>query len=119
MSLLADLVLCVHLAFIVFVAVGAFGLFVSPKLAWVHVPAVLWGVYVEWTASICPLTTLEVWLRVQAGATGYGNSFVDQYIVPVVYPPGLTPGLQFVLGTVVLVVNLIIYWIVFLRGRDR
>ena len=79
------------------------------SLAWVHVPAATWGVPVEFSGWECPFTPLENWLRRQAGGTAYGGGFVDHYLAPILYPAGLTRGLQITLGALVLAVNLLIY----------
>jgi len=106
---LADAVVVVHFLFILFVVAGALLLFRWPRVAWVHLPAAAWGVVVEWAGWICPLTPLENALRREAGHTGYGGGFVERYLLPVIYPAGLTPGIQLLLGTVVLIVNVLIY----------
>ncbi|KWR89333.1 DUF2784 domain-containing protein [Cupriavidus sp. IDO] len=106
---LADSVVVVHFLFILFVVAGALLLFRWPRLAWVHLPAAAWGVVVEWAGWICPLTPLENALRREAGHAGYGGGFVERYLLPVIYPAGLTPGIQLLLGTVVLIVNVLIY----------
>jgi len=95
---LADLVVVLHAAFVVFVAVGGLLVLKAPRLAWLHLPAVAWGVGIEWTGSICPLTPIEVWLRQQAGEVGYQGDFVDQYVMSWLYPDGLTRELQIGLG---------------------
>ena len=106
---LADLMVGLHAAFVVFVAVGGLLVWKVPRLAWLHLPAVAWGVGVEWTGAICPLTPIEVWLRQQAGEVGYQGDFVDQYVTPWLYPDGLTRELQIGLGVSVLILNLIVY----------
>ena len=105
----ADIVVLLHLGFILFVALG--GLFVLrwPRLAWAHIPAVVWGALVEFIGWICPLTPLENRLRVAAGDFSYTGGFIERYIVPIVYPTGLTRGMQLALGTAVIVINLAIY----------
>jgi hypothetical protein len=108
--LLADLVLIVHLAFVVFVLCG--GLFVLrwQWIAWLHLPAATWGAVVEFTGWICPLTPLENWLRVQGGEVGDEQDFTVRYLMPILYPEDLTRGLQLLLGTGVVVLNAVIYW---------
>ena len=106
---LADLVVVLHAAFVVFVAVGGLLVLKAPRLAWLHLPAVAWGVGIEWSGSICPLTPIEVWLRQQAGEVGYQGDFVDQYVMSWLYPDGLTRELQIGLGVSVLMLNLIVY----------
>ena len=105
----ADLVLVTHFAFVILVVAGGVAVFRYGWLAWIHIPAASWGAFVELTGRICPLTILENILRSGAGQEGYTNSFVEQYIVPVIYPAGLTRNLQFVLAALVVTVNVIIY----------
>ena len=112
---LADVVLVIHLGFVVFVVAGAFLLLRWPRMAWVHFPAALWGVLVEWSGWVCPLTPLENWLRRQVGAAGYPDGFVEHYLLPVLYPASLTRTVQILLGATVLVVNVIAYALVFAR----
>ncbi len=108
--LLADLVLILHLAFVVFVLCG--GLFVLKWrwIAWVHLPAAFWGAVVEFTGWICPLTPLENWLRAQSGEATYRSDFIAHYLLPVLYPDHLTRGIQLLLGTIVIVLNAAVYW---------
>ncbi|CAG2133036.1 hypothetical protein LMG31506_01146 [Cupriavidus yeoncheonensis] len=106
---LADLVVVIHFLFIAFVAGGALLMFRWPRVAWVHLPAAAWGVFVEWSGRICPLTPLENALRRAAGEAGYGGGFVERYLLPVIYPAGLTTGIQLWLGTFVLLLNVVIY----------
>lgn len=111
--ILADTVLVVHLGFILFVVAG--GLLVPWRsgVAWVHLPAVAWGALIEFMGWICPLTPLELWARSRAGETGYTGGFIEHYLLPVVYPSGLTREVQIVLGALVLIVNLAVYaWVV-------
>lgn len=107
--LLADLVLVLHAAFVVFVVLGALLVLRWPRIAWVHVPVALWGAGIEFVGGICPLTPLENYWRRLAGELGYPGGFVEHYIVSVLYPTGLTRPLQIVLGTLVVVVNVAIY----------
>ena len=118
-SLLADAVLLLHLAFIVFVALGALLLWRWPRLAWLHVPAVLWGAYAELSGSICPLTPLENRLRALAGEQGYAGGFIEHYLSALIYPQGLTRGAQLVIGTAVLIANLTLYALWLRRSRRR
>ncbi len=115
----ADLVLLVHAAFILFAAGGALLLRRVPRLAWLHLPAVAWGVAIEWSGGVCPLTPLEVWLRRQAGASGYPGGFIEHYVTAVIYPAGLTRGMQAVLGGALLLVNLYLYWRAWSAARGR
>ena len=113
----ADLLVVAHLAFVGFVVLGGFAVPRWPRLAWVHVPAVAWGVGIELTGAICPLTPMEQWLRIEAGAVGYEGDFIAHYLLPVLYPAGLTRQAQWVLGALAGGINLIAYvrWIVVLR----
>ncbi len=113
----ADLVLVTHLAFIVVVVAGGLVVYRYAWFAWIHIPAASWGAFVELTGRICPLTTLENFLRIRAGQEGYVNSFIEQYILPVIYPAGLTRNVQFFLAGLVVVVNVIIYATILLRKR--
>ena len=106
---LADLVLLAHAAFILFAAAGALLLRRFPRVAWLHLPAVAWGVAIEWSGGVCPLTPLEVWLRRRAGTTGYGGDFIEHYITAVIYPAGLTRGMQVALGGGLLLLNVFLY----------
>jgi hypothetical protein len=117
-ALLADLVLVVHLAFVLFVALGGLLALRWPRVAWLHLPAALWGAAIEFGGWICPLTPLENDLRTRAGLTPYTTDFVARYLVPVIYPDGLTRGVQIALGLAVLLGNAAIYAAV-LRRRTR
>jgi uncharacterized protein DUF2784 len=108
-SLLADLVVVVHFAFVLFVVMGGFLVLRGRWLAYLHLPAVVWGTWIEFTGRICPLTPLENALRVRAGEAGYSGGFIEHYILPVLYPSALTRTVQVVLGCVVIAINLIIY----------
>jgi hypothetical protein len=116
-NLAADAVVVLHLAFVVFVLLGGVLVLRWPGLMWVHVPAALWGVVIEFGGWICPLTPLENGLRQRAGSVGYQGDFVAHYILPVLYPSGLTLKWQLVLGTVALVVNALVYALVVARRR--
>lgn len=116
---LADLVLVVHLAFVLFVVLGGLLVLKWPRLALLHVPAAIWGVLIEYSGWICPLTPIENSFRVRGGVAGYSGGFIEHYIQPVLYPAGLTRATQMVLGTVVLILNLTAYGIVVSRMRHR
>jgi len=117
--ILADLMVVAHLAFIAFVFVGGLLAWRWPRLIWAHLPCALWGVLVEFTGWICPLTPLENTWRIRGGVAGYDVSFVEHYLLPVVYPPGLTRGAQIVIGSAVVAVNLVAYAMLIRRRRGR
>ena len=119
MSLLADLVVVVHLAFVLFVAVGGLLVLRWPRVAWLHLPAAAWGVFVEFAGWICPLTPLENALRVRAGASAYTGTFVDRYLLPLLYPAGLTRPTQLALGLFALSINVVVYTLVLRRSLRR
>jgi hypothetical protein len=116
---LADLVLVVHLAYVLFVVLGGLLVLRWPRVAWLHVPAAIWGVLIEYTGWICPLTPLENSLRMRGGEAGYSGGFIEHYIQPLLYPAGLTRLTQVVLGSLALVLNLTAYAVVVSRMRDR
>ena len=106
---LADLVLVLHLAFIVFVVSGGLLVLRWPRLAWVHVPVFLWGAAIEFTGGICPLTPIEISLRHQAGEAGYTGGFIEHYVAGAIYPGGLSRTMQMVMGLAVLALNGLVY----------
>ena len=115
---LADLVLVVHLAFVLFVVLGGLLVLRWPWVASLHIPAAVWGILIEFTGWICPLTPLENSFRTQGGEVGYGGGFIQHYIQTLLYPSGLTRGTQLLLGGVVLVLNLAAYGLLFSRLRN-
>ncbi len=108
--LLADATVALHAAFIVFVVGGGFLVWRDARWALLHLPAVAWVAWLEFTGAICPLTPLENALRARAGDEGYAGGFIDHYLVPVIYPAGLTPGIQVALGAALVVGNAWLYW---------
>ena len=108
--LLADLVLIVHLAFVVFVLWGGLLVLTWRWIAWLHLPAAVWGAVVEFTGLICPLTPLENWLRKQGGEVSYRSDFIAEHLLPLLYPEELTGNLQLLLATGVVVLNAAVYW---------
>ncbi|HEY7713886.1 MAG TPA: DUF2784 domain-containing protein [Candidatus Binatia bacterium] len=114
----ADGTVVLHLAFVVFVLFGGFLVVRWPRVTWVHLPAAAWGAWVEFAGWVCPLTPLENWLRTQGGRTAYTSSFIEHYLMPVLYPASLSRELQWVLGGAVLFVNAAVYVIV-VRRRVR
>ena len=114
----ADGIVILHLGFIIFVGLGAFLSLRWPRAAWLHVPAAAWGAAIELRHGVCPLTPLEQRLRLSAGEAGYPGSFIEHYLLPIIYPAGLDEVHQFALGTLVIVVNLAVYaWVLFRRWR--
>jgi hypothetical protein len=110
MLMLADLVMILHLAFVIFVVCGGLLLLRWRHVIWLHLPAAIWGATVEFTGWVCPLTPLENWLRAQGGGTSYRSDFIAQYLLPVLYPEDLTRDLQLLLGTGAVVLNAAVYW---------
>lgn len=118
--LAAEGVLLLHLAFIVFALLGAALAARWRRLVLVHVPAAAWGFFVEFTGRICPLTHAENYFRIKAGQSGYSESFIEHYLLAIIYPAGLTGEVQFVLATVVVVVNVAIYgWLFYPRRTSK
>jgi hypothetical protein len=118
-GVLAEAVLAVHALFVVFVAAGGLLVLRWVRFAWVHVPSATWGVWLEFTGSVCPLTPLENSFRASAGQAGYEGGFIEHYVTSLLYPQGLTREMQIALGVAVLVVNGAIYARVLLRNRSR
>jgi hypothetical protein len=114
---LADCAALAHAAFVAFVVLGGLLAWRRPGLVWVHVPCALWAAALEFGGWICPLTPLENALRARAGLQGYRGGFVEHYVIPILYPAGLTPPTQVLLGTLVLVVNLVVYTVLIRRAR--
>jgi hypothetical protein len=115
----ADLVVLLHLGFILFVALGGFLVLRWRRLAWVHVPAVIWGALVEIAGWVCPLTPLENRLRRAAGDAAYTEGFIERYIVPIMYPTTMTREIQIGLGAAVIIINLLVYRVVISRRHEH
>ena len=111
-GLAADLTLIVHFGFIIFVVFGALLFFVSTKIIYAHVPALIWGIYIELTHSVCPLTYLENWFLQKVNLTTYSEGFIQNYLVPIVYPNILTEDLQTYFAIVLIVANMIMYGLI-------
>jgi hypothetical protein len=120
---LADAVLVFHLAFIAFAVFGALAVWRWPRLAWLHVPAMAWAAYVVLSGEICPLTPLENHFRHAGGEAGYTQSFIERYLLPLVYPGAvqgeLGRGVQAVLGAALLALNAVLYALVLRKRRRR
>ena len=115
----ADVLVVVHFLFILFVVAGGMLILYRPRLVFLHLPAVIWGAAVELCGWICPLTPLENYFRRIAGDAGYSGGFIEHYLVPLIYPENLTAETQYIFGGLVIVVNLIFYFILWRRKRVR
>ena len=115
----ANLTLFAHFIFILFVVFGAFLFFASTKIIFIHIPAFIWGTYIELTHSICPLTYLENWFLHKANLTTYSEGFIQNYLVPIVYPLNLTKDLQIFLGISLIVINIVIYAFIFSKMKKN
>ena len=113
----ANAVVVFHLGFILFAVFGGWLVLYRLRWAWLHAPAWAWGVWIEVSHRICPLTPLENALRSQAGEAGYSGGFIDHYLVPLIYPPGLQPQHQLVLAGLLLVMNAALYAAAWIRHR--
>jgi hypothetical protein len=118
-SILADLVLVLHGVFIAWVALGAAAALCWPRLAAWHVPALAWGIWIEATSGVCPLTPLEVGLRLRAGQQGFAGSFIDHYLGALIYPQGLSASVQWRIALVLAAANLVLYGLILWRGLRR
>jgi len=114
--LLADLLVLLHLGFVLFVALGGLLVLRWRRLMPFQLGAAIWGAWIEFTGGICPLTPLEQWLRRRGGGESYSGGFVEHYVLPVLYPAGLTPEIRWTLGAAVVALNLAIYWRVLRRS---
>jgi len=115
----ADFVVVIHFAFVLFAVLGALLAIWWRKLLYLHLPAAVWAAWIEFSGRICPLTPLENWLRLNGGGGDYGGDFVGHYILAVLYPSGLTREVQFVLGGVVVGLNMIIYGYILFARKHR
>jgi hypothetical protein len=118
-ELAADIILIIHFLFILFVIFGALLLFVEKKIVFIHIPAIIWGSYIELTHSICPLTYLENWLLQKANLTTYSEGFIQNYLVPIVYPTNLTKDTQIYLGIALIVINIVLYAFIFSKMKEK
>lgn len=117
-QLLADAVLLLHAAFVLFALFGGLLVMRHPKAMWLHLPALLWGVIVQWADLICPLTPLENFLRLRGGDDPYAGAFIEHYVSMLLYPDALTIELRYLLGILLIAVNAVVYTRVMLR-RNR
>ena len=109
----ANLTLIVHLIFILFVIFGGLFFFIFSKIIYIHLPALLWGIYIELTNSICPLTYLENWFLYKGELTTYSNDFINNYLFQIIYPTGLNSEIQIYLGISLIVINILIYGLIY------
>lgn len=116
-TFLADLLVLLHFTFIVFVVAGGLLVLKWPVLAWFHLPAAAWGAVVEFQGWICPLTPLEIRLRDIAGERSYSGDFIDNYVLALMYPGGLTAEIQILLGCLVILLNMLIYTLIWRRAQ--
>lgn len=114
---LVTLVVLVHMAFVVFVVAGGVLALRWPRVAWVHLPAALWGAMIALAGFLCPLTPLENWLRVRGGASAYDTGFLEHYLLPILYPAALTRDVQVATGIFVVLMNALVYWRVLRETR--
>lgn len=118
-QILADGVVVLHLAFILFVVLGGILVVFLPKVVWFHIPCVIWGVVIELTGGICPLTPFEIYLRTKAGQSVYQGDFVVHYIEPIIYPANLTRELQIMFSLGVILINAAVYSYLLLSRRRK
>ncbi len=116
-SIAAEVIVILHLGFIIFVVVGALLVLKWRWAIFLHIPAALWGALIEFQGWGCPLTPLEKSLRAAAGQAGYPEGFIGHYLLPIIYPGSLTRELQITFGLIVVAVNLAIYGWVIVRRR--
>lgn len=116
-SILADLIVLLHFCFVLFVIFGGLLVLKWKWMMWCHLPAAIWGALIEFAGWICPLTPLEIWLREMGGGKGYASGFIEHYVLPILYPAGLTREIQILLGVLVLLVNGCVYAVVYYRGK--
>jgi hypothetical protein len=114
---LTDAVLVLHFAFIAFVVLGGIAVLRWPRLAWLHLPAVAWAIWITFSGTICPLTPLENRLRVLGGEAGYSGGFIQHYLTSLIYPEGLTRTGQVGLGIFVATLTLAAYLLLWRRRR--
>ena len=118
-QLAANLTLIVHFAFIIFIVFGALLFFVSTKIIYIHVPALIWGIYIELTQSVCPLTYLENWFLQKVNLTTYSEGFIQKYLMYIIYPENLSEDLQTYLAIVLIVINMIIYGLIINKLKKK
>ena len=112
-ELFANLTLIIHLIFILFVIFGGLFFFIFSKIIYIHLPCLFWGIYIELTNSVCPLTYLENWFLYKGGLKTYSNDFIRNYLIQIIYPKGLTNEIQIYLGISLIVINILIYGFIY------
>ena len=117
-ALFANLTLITHFIFILFVIFGGLLFFVFSKIIYFHLPALIWGVYIELTSSICPLTYLENWFLYRGGLTTYSGNFINKYLYTIIYPQDLSADIQIYLGITLIVFNIFVYGLI-LKNLNR
>ena len=118
-GILADIVVLSHLFFVLFALFGAVLKIWWRWVIWLHLPAVFWAIRIELTGRICPLTPLENWLRNRGGQGGYRGDFVEYYLMPVLYPVGLTRNIQILIGLLVIIINTALYGYIIFQFRRK
>lgn len=117
--LAADALMTIHLLFVVFVVLGGLLVLWRSWMAWLHLPALAWGLWIQTSGGICPLTPWENRLRRLAGESGYEGGFIEHYLVPILYPHGLTPAIQLQLAVGLAALNIIVYGVLVFRLARR
>ena len=118
-ELLANLTLVIHLIFILFVVFGGLFFFIFSKIIYIHFPALIWGIYIELTGSICPLTHLENWFLNKGELSTYSSSFIQNYLLPIIYPQNLTSRIQIYLGIGLIIINILIYGLILFKYKKK
>tara|TARA_A100001037_G_scaffold259136_1_gene246745 strand:+ start:157 stop:525 length:369 start_codon:yes stop_codon:yes gene_type:complete len=116
---LANLTLVIHLIFILFVVFGGLFFFIFSKIVYIHLPALIWGIYIELTGSICPLTHLENWFLNKGELSTYSSSFIQNYLLPIIYPQNLTSKIQIYLGIGLIIINFLIYGLILFKYKKN
>jgi len=112
-ELFANLTLILHFIFILFVIFGGLLFFIFSKITYIHLPALLWGIYIELTSSVCPLTYLENWFLYKGELKTYPDDFIKNYLFPIIYPEGLTNEIQIYLSLLLIIFNILIYGLIY------
>lgn len=116
---LSNLIVIIHFLYIVFVLLGALLVLRWPRMIWLHLPAVVWGVLVEFMGWYCPLTPWENQLRRMAGREVYEGDFIGEYLLPLIYPVNLTREMQYLFAAIVILINVVSYYFILYRHNNR